>query len=104
MKKTIMGTALILLIGFTHASAAGIESQKGQPQVARNILSTKLPAALMSDIKNEYKGYWITACVEKDRKKTADYFITLENSDQTVQLFSANGENWVVTNTIVKEA
>jgi len=108
MKKTIMGAALFLVISFTQVSAAGLVSanglapQKGQPRVARNILSTQLPAALLADIKTDYKDYWITDLVQKEKKKKSDYFITLENADQTVQLSSSDGENWVVTNTILK--
>jgi hypothetical protein len=114
MKKTIMGAALFLVISFTQVSAAGLGSvaglgfaatpapQKGQPRVARNILSTQLPAALLANIKTDYKDYWITDLVQKEKKKKSDYFITLENADQTVQLSSSDGENWVVVNTIVK--
>jgi hypothetical protein len=114
MKKTIMGAALFLVISFTQVSAAGLvpaaglgsaaglAQQKGQPRVARNILSTMLPAALLADIKTDYKDYWITDLVQKEKKKKSDYFITLENADQTVQLSSTDGDNWVVVNTIVK--
>lgn len=118
-----MGAALFLVISFTQVSAAGLGSaafgsaafgsvafgsaaglapQKGQPRVARNILSTQLPAALLADIKTGYKDYWITDLVQKEKRKKSDYFITLENADQTVQLSSSDGENWVVVNTIVK--
>jgi hypothetical protein len=118
MKKTIMGAALFLVISFTQVSAAGLGSaafgsaafgsaaglaqQKGQPRVARNILSTQLPAALLADIKTDYKDYWITDLVQKEKRKKSDYFITLENADQTVQLSSSDGDNWVVVNTTVK--
>jgi hypothetical protein len=114
MKKTIMGAALFLVISFTQVSAAGLgiaagfgsvaglAPQKGQPRVARNILSTQLPAALLADIKTDYKDYWITDLVQKEKKKKSDYFITLENADQTVQLSSSDGDSWVVVNTILK--
>ena len=115
-----MGAALFLVISFTQVSAASLGSaaalgsaaglgsaaalapQKGQPRVARNILSTQLPAALLADIKADYKDYWITDLVQKEKKKKSDYFITLENADQTVQMSSTDGDNWVVTNTIMK--
>jgi hypothetical protein len=114
MKKALMGATLFLVISFAHVSAAGLAPhtvfaprtvlalQKGQPRVARNILSTQLPAALLADIKTDYKDYWITDLVQKEKKKKSDYFITLENADQTVQMSSSDGENWVVVNTIVK--
>jgi len=111
-----MGAALFLLIGLAQASASGLGSAisghnpaamdlslaKGQPGAEHNILSSQLPGALLTDIKKEYKDYWITECSEKDKKKKADYFITLENTDQIVQLRSSDSENWVLTNTSVK--
>jgi hypothetical protein len=103
-KNSIMGAALFLLIGFTHASANGIAAGKVTPPSEHNILSTQLPAALLADIKNNYKDYWITECSEKDKKKQSDYFITLENADQIVQLRSDDSETWDVVNTIVKES
>jgi hypothetical protein len=109
MKKAIMGAALFLLIGLAQASASGVSPAasgvnpaKGQPGTQHNILSSQLPGALLTDIKKEYKDYWITECSEIDKKKKADYFITLENSDQIVQLRSSDSENWVLTNTSVK--
>jgi len=102
MKKAIMGAALFLLIGLAQASASGLSSEKGQPGTEHNILSSQLPGALLTDIKKEYKDYWITECSEKDKRKKADYFITLENADQIVQLRSSDSENWVLTNTSAK--
>ena len=97
-----MGAAFFLLIGFSYASASGPSAGKGQPGVERNIVSSQLPMALLTDIKKDYKDYWITECSEKNKKKQADYFITLENADQIVQLRSTDSENWVVTNTSLK--
>jgi hypothetical protein len=116
MKKAIMGAALFLVIGLAQASASGIKQATsgvspatsgvnpaiGQPGTQHNILSSQLPGALLTDIKKEYKDYWITECSEIDQKKKADYFITLENADQIVQLHSSDSENWVLTNTSVK--
>ena len=79
MKKTIMGAALFLVISFTQVSAAGLGSaaalapQKGQPRVARNILSTQLPAALLAGIKTDYKDYWITDLVQKEKIRLFHY-------------------------------
>ena len=104
-----MGAALFLLIGIVQASALGVSPAafgvspaKGQPGAERNILSSQLPGALLTDIKKEYKDYWITECSEKDKRKKADYFITLENADSIVQLRSSDSENWVLANTSVK--
>ena len=103
MKKSIMGAALFLLISFTQVSAAELAPQNGQPHVVRNIVSTELPAALLAGIKNDYKDYWITECHEDSKKNRAEYFITVENADQTVQLKSSDKSSWEVVNTMVKE-
>jgi hypothetical protein len=103
MKKSIMGAALFLLISFTQVSAAELAPQNGQPHVVRNIVSTELPAALLTGIKNDYKDYWITECHEDSKKNRAEYFITVENADQTVQLKSSDKSSWEVVSTVVKE-
>lgn len=102
MKKSILGAALFLLISFTYASAAELAPQAGQPHVVRNIVSTALPAALLSGIKADYKDYWITDCREDGKKNREEYFITVENADQTVQLKSSDKSSWEVVNTTVK--
>jgi hypothetical protein len=103
MKKRILGAALFVLVSFTYASASGLASANGQPSVTRNIVSTQLPAALLADIKNDYKDYWITDCYEKGKKNKEDYFITLENADQTVELKASDKSAWEVVSTKVKE-
>jgi hypothetical protein len=103
MKKSILGVALFLLISFTYASAAEPAPQNGQPHVVRNIVSTELPVALLTGIRTDYKDYWITECHEDSKKNRAEYFITLENADQTVQLKSSGKSSWEVVSTTVKE-
>jgi hypothetical protein len=103
MKKSILGVALFLLISFTYASAAEAAPQNGQPHVVRNIVSTELPVALLTGIKADYKDYWITACHVDSKKSRAEYFITVENADQTVQLKSSGKSSWEVVSTTVKE-
>jgi hypothetical protein len=103
MKKSIMGAALFLMISFTYASAAELAPQNGQPHVVRNIVSTELPAALLTGLRVDYKDYWITECQEDSKKNRAEYFITLENADQTVQLKSGDKSSWEVVSTKVKE-
>jgi hypothetical protein len=39
---------------------------------------------------------------EEGKGKHSDYFITLEDADQIVQLRSGDSENWVITSTSVK--
>ena len=102
MKKTFLGAALFLLISATHVSAAGRTLQTGQPHIVRNILSTQLPAALLADIKKDYKDYWITDLSEEGKGKHPDYLLTLENADQIVQLRSGDSESWEVVSTSAK--
>jgi hypothetical protein len=101
MKKIVLGAAIFLLISATHASATGLAPQH-QPGAGHNILSSQLPVALLADINEDYKGYWITALSEEGKGKHSDYFITLEDADQIVQLRSGDSENWVITSTSVK--
>jgi hypothetical protein len=103
MKKIILGAALLLSISFTYASAAALAPQTGRPPVVRNITSTELPAALLTGIKNDYKDYWITECTETGKKNREEYFITLENADQTLQLKSSDRSSWEVVSTKIKE-
>ncbi len=102
MKKVVLGAALLLLISAAHASTGNYNMQKGQPHAERNILSNQLPVALLADIKKGYKDYWITALSEEAKGRHSDYFITLENADQIVQLRSSGAEKWVVMNTVQK--
>jgi hypothetical protein len=103
MKKTFLGVALLLLIGATHASAADRTLQNGQPHADRNILSSQLPAALLAEIKKDYKDYWITELIEEGKAKHPDFLLTVENADQIVHLRSDDSESWVVMSATVKE-
>lgn len=67
-----------------------------------NILSSKLPPVLLTDIKKEYKGYWITELYEEGKTRRPSYFITLESPDQIIKLSSDDSENWVVKSTTIK--
>jgi len=102
MKQIVMGAVLVLLISSSRAEAAGDTLQKGQPRTAHNILSTQLPGALLTNIKEEYKNYWITELSEEGKGKRPDYVIVLENADQIVHLRSTGSQSWEVTDTIVK--
>src|SRR5450755_740529 len=102
MKKTFLGVALLLLISATHASAADRAPQNGQPGGDRNILSSELPAALLADIKKDYKDYWITELIEEGKVKHPEFVLTLENADQILHLRSSDSETWVLMSTSVK--
>ncbi len=108
MKKVFLGAALLLIIGAAHAStsvSSGTASfaVTGRVHARQNILSSELPAALQAGIKKDYKDYWITALSEEQRGKHSDYYMTVENADQVMELRSTDATNWEVTSTNVKE-
>jgi hypothetical protein len=107
MQKKFLGIALILLVTFGYATTAAAApaapaSQTGRPPIARNIVSTQLPATLLKNIRSGYNGYWITECYEKGKERRPDYFITLENADQIVQLKASHKSTWEVVSTQLK--
>lgn len=103
MKKSLLGVVLFLFISFTYVSAAAQMPQISENRTPRNIVSTQLPSALLTSIKTDYKDYWITECYSNGKKKRQDYFVTLENADQTVQLKATDKSSWEVVSTTVKE-
>ncbi len=64
--------------------------------VYRNILSSQLPISLMTQVKDEYSGYWISSLFEVANDGLTTYYITLENADQQLVLKSENSANWTV--------
>jgi len=96
MKRLLLGVTLVLVITAARAS-------KGhQPVVEHNILSSQLPQALQTDIKKEYKDYWITGLLTEGKGRHPEYYMTLENADQIVKLRSRDAATWVITNTSLK--
>lgn len=71
-------------------------SQSGERMaVTRNILSTQLPINLLSDLKKSYSTYWISDLFEVSSTDAA-YYVTLQNSDQTLVLKSNGTSGWDV--------
>jgi len=62
--------------------------------VIENILSEQLPIPLMTEIKNKYKGYWISELFEVATEGQTTYYVTLENSDQKLVLQSDGFDQW----------
>ena len=96
MKKTLVASALLLIIGTTRAS----ETRKHSDE--HNILSTELPVALQSSIKTAYSGYWITELTEEGKDKHVKYTLTLENADQILHLRADKTGEWEVVDTTAK--
>src|SRR5258708_5516250 len=109
MKKTIVSIVLCMAIAATQASPSnkyvtneGSPAKKSAP-VVRNILSTKLPAKLLTTIKKSYKDYWITALYKEVSNGKVSYHITVENADKIVTLTANPATKWSVTRTVAKD-
>jgi hypothetical protein len=62
--------------------------------VTRNILSSQLPFSLLSDLKNNYKGSWITDLFEIASKGETTYYVTLDSPESVVVLKSSGVNGW----------
>ena len=101
MKTTIL--VLVLSLGVAQLKAAdGVKDREKSPAV-RNIISTQLPARLLTTIKKNYKDYWITDLHKESINGKTSYYITLENPDQTVRLNTTHTTNWAVTRIVPKD-
>jgi hypothetical protein len=108
MKTTML--SIVLLFGMTITRAengtGAHASSSRKPAAAtsvRNILSTQLPARLLSPIKTRYKTYWITDLYKATADGKICYYITLENADQKVKLTTSHSANWQVTRVVSKD-
>jgi hypothetical protein len=108
MKTTIL--SIVLLFGMTITRAengTGAHATTTRKSVAtsavRNILSTQLPARLLSPIKTKYKTYWITDLYKATADGKVCYFITLENADQKLKLTTSHSAHWQVTRVVSKD-
>lgn len=64
--------------------------------VVRNITSEQLPINLLTTMKKEYDGYWISDLFEVASGDQTTYYVTLENSDKKVVLRSRGADSWDV--------
>ena len=62
--------------------------------VTRNLVSGQLPINLLTDVKKNYSGYWITQLFEIAMDTENSYYITLENENLTIVLKSAGADGW----------
>ncbi|HWB93915.1 MAG TPA: hypothetical protein VG605_18805 [Puia sp.] len=106
MKTTIL--SIVFLLGFTITRAEGgagnhTSSRKTAAPAVRNILSTQLPARLLSSIKTKYKTYWITDLHKVVNDHKVCYYITLENADQQLKLSTYHSATWQVASVVSKD-
>jgi hypothetical protein len=64
--------------------------------VTRNITSSQLPIGLMTEVKKNYGGYWISDLFEIAMNGETSYYITLQNGDYSLVMKSNGNANWEV--------
>lgn len=62
--------------------------------VVRNITSDQLPINLLTDLKKEYSGYWISDLFEIASDDQTTYYVTIETGDKKIVLKSQGTEFW----------
>jgi hypothetical protein len=67
-----------------------------QIAVSRNIISSQLPLNLLSDLKRNYTGFWISDLFEMATKGETAYYMTVENGDHSIVLKSNGSSGWEV--------
>jgi hypothetical protein len=108
MKRTILPIVLLMTIGSVQANSInrhltneGERSPKKSATV--NILSDKLPARLLTNIKKDYKEYWITNLYKEDAGGKISYHITVENADKIVTMSGTRSAGWSVDRVVSKD-
>jgi hypothetical protein len=64
--------------------------------IVRNILSYQLPINLFTTLRKEYNDHWISSLFEVAKEDHTAYYVTLENSDETVVLKAIGANEWAV--------
>jgi hypothetical protein len=64
--------------------------------VVRNIVSDQLPISLLTQLKSDYSGFWITDLFEMASDDQTTYYVTLENADKKIVLNSVDASDWNV--------
>ncbi|HVU56995.1 MAG TPA: hypothetical protein VHD83_18160 [Puia sp.] len=64
--------------------------------VVRNIVSDQLPISLLTDLKKEYTGFWISELFEMASDDQTTYYVTLEDADKKIVLRSNGVDSWDV--------
>jgi hypothetical protein len=103
MKKNTLVLALLIIFSFGSVSA---NNNLGSPSKslgrAHNILSSKLPVRLLSEVKKDYKSYWITDLYRQGDKRHHSYTITVENADRIIEMRSTDSRNWTILTSKIK--
>lgn len=62
--------------------------------LTRNISSLDLPMSLQTNLKKNFDEYWISDLFEVSNEEGTNYYITLENADETLVLEAAGSTKW----------
>ncbi|MGQ0738946.1 MAG: hypothetical protein ACT4OJ_07810 [Bacteroidota bacterium] len=62
--------------------------------MTRYISPADLPLALQSDLKKNYKDYWVSDLFEVANSDGTAYYITLEDAETKLVLKATNGKSW----------
>jgi hypothetical protein len=66
--------------------------------VVRYINTMQLPFRLSNDLKDRYNKYWVSDLFEVNSNSDTKYYVTLENADSKIVLYSGNIGSWSVYN------
>ena len=72
--------------------------------VVRNIVSDQLPISLLTTLKRDYTGFWISDLFEVAADDQTNYYVTLENADKKIVLRSNGIDSWDVYSKTRKNA
>jgi hypothetical protein len=64
--------------------------------IVRNIVSDQLPISLLTSLKRDYTGFWISDLFEIASDDQTSYYVTLENADKKIVLRSIGIDTWEV--------
>src|SRR5664279_5507598 len=62
--------------------------------VTRFISSDKLPQDILTSLRNDYTGFWISDLFEIETESGISYYATIENADQIIILKSEGNIGW----------
>jgi hypothetical protein len=66
--------------------------------ITRNIISDQLPFHLLSILKKEYAGYWITDLFEVYVHDETNYYVTIQDANRE-KVLKSSGEDWELYHT-----
>jgi hypothetical protein len=70
--------------------------------VTRFISPNQLPLEILTSLKNNYSGYWISDLFEIRTDNGTSYYATLENADHTIILKSEGTSGWQTYQKVMK--